>query len=759
MSRISTGFVSLGIAAMVLTSAAMGAAAQGGDSNSAIGELLTQVMPDVGLQRYLPDQAEAPNQSAVDSARAFDNFDLTDAALDASGIMPLRISTGVIAPSHNIDVVDVYDEALNAVGPDFRLAAPMDANQSAGFYATYSPEAAEALLREAGWLDDGPSIDFGAPPDPFDMQGGQDLTPTGQEELRAVIDQAWPGEPLTFPPFIRRAIVGPDSPLGCGPHDGYDVLCDPSDPGGSQFGSELRFVGVQLPEPLDTMGDPYELEVVLRLLGVNPDVYRGSFDGDLFNEANHILAVREGGTPQFERLDYLNQQWGPGSNASRAVVSDDAVIFLLEDSLPVDGFGIATFMSTGVRAAGNVASFAIPPTTERLFPFDPPVVAPPDFPPSTFAITPDRLLPGSPELDTWFVAADPEPAEAEEPTPVVEVENDNTQSDEDSAVDQADDVQETAAPGPAADSSGDSNARDIILVVVGGAAVAAGGYGLATRKKLGAAGAGGPSAVVDDDYLVVGDPEADARPGAYVPNNSDVDAVDGDDRPIFLDHPADATEVDDEDRPETPTVTLPPESPYPRAQGPGSWFRNNRALQLWRETGQWFDPMAIPLPRLLQNAIDSRPEPPKVITPAMAEARQGMFAGAQTAGLQLPGKAMLTHSYDSYRGLPHMFWTVRVGPDGSILDSYANAEPGGPAASAILRIEVYPDNDGNWWSAVRLVDTTKATVYVANSPTSADPDGPWPSPDTAEEAIRMALTGLVTPDGRIAQPRDPRLER
>jgi hypothetical protein len=107
--------------------------------------------------------------------------------------------------------------------------------------------------------------------------------------------------------------------------------------------------------------------------------------------------------------------------------------------------------------------------------------------------------------------------------------------------------------------------------------------------------------------------------------------------------------------------------PFPRATGSGSWFRNNRCQQVYEESGEWVNPSTIQLPRLLQNVFDNTPEPPKVITSEMASARQGMLAGADAASLQLAGKALLTDSYGGPTSAPHMFWTVRVAADGSIL--------------------------------------------------------------------------------------------
>lgn len=165
------------------------------------------------------------------------------------------------------------------------------------------------------------------------------------------------------------------------------------------------------------------------------------------------------------------------------------------------------------------------------------------------------------------------------------------------------------------------------------------------------------------------------------------------------------------------------------------------------------------LPAPQPTPSDTTSGAPTTVTPIMAETQQGMYRAAEGAGLQLPGKASLVDSFDSYDGLPHMTWYVRVGPDGSILHTRENAEPGGPAASSIMGIEAYPDGHGNWWATVRLIDTTKSTVYAVNSPreSNSDPDAPLPTPQSAEEAVSLALTGLVS-DGKIVQPNDPRLD-
>jgi hypothetical protein len=211
------------------------------------------------------------------------------------------------------------------------------------------------------------------------------------------------------------------------------------------------------------------------------------------------------------------------------------------------------------------------------------------------------------------------------------------------------------------------------------------------------------------------------------------------------DDPSTLPQVDAEESDDRVTSANQEGCPFPRATGRGSWFRNNRCQQVYEESGEWVDPSTIQLPGLLQNVFDNTPEPPKVITPEMASARQGMLAGADAAGLQLAGKALLTDSYGGPTGAPHMFWTVRVAADGSILHTWDNAEPGGPVAAYIGRIKVYQVDPGVWWAHVKLVDTTKARIVVTGGPASGSgPDDPLPQPSTPEEAIHLTLTNLVS---------------
>lgn len=745
--------VVLVMATLALFAVTPTAQAQDSDS-SAIGDLLTQVMPDVGLGQYLPTEAEDPFQSAVDNAEPYDNFNLEPALIDASAIMPIDLSVveiapyeaGVGPPSSLLDFISSLNRApIEPLTPE-SLDALFDSHIDDGLFRD---------LIEAGVFNDEPPLDFGPPPDLAEVDGFPQLLPDVQASVTTAFEELWPDEPVAFPPFLRDRTVGPDSPLGCGPHGSYTVLCDPTDPGGSQFGHEFTFVAVELPEPPGSMGPPYENEIVFTFFDPSGEAYQGGFDGDLFNGSNHNFVFRPGSAPEFDHVQWDGSGWPSTPTGARMFHGGNVVGVVLDDTIDFEGFRVSTFLSDGTRQPGRVASYSIPLPTEPLAPFEPAGwIPPPAFDPPDFVFEPGVFI-SSDDGSSFFL--EPEtPEEADDTDSAVDQADDTPEetSDTDSAVDQADNTSEEAIPVIPGSNDSSSNTRNILFTVAGGTGILAGAYYFSRKGRGGVLVTNEGESL--DGYLLVGDPATDSVDGAYIPRNYDNDVPEP--PSLVVENPQDAVEVDNEDRPETPVVELPAENPFPRATGRGSHHRNNRAVQLFEQTGEWVDPSTIALPRLLQKAFDNAPEPPKVITPAMAEARKAMFAAAQQAGLQLPGKAMLTHSYDSYGGLPHMFWTVRVGPDGSILDSYANAEKGGPAASSIMRIEVYPGPDGHWWSAIRLVDTTKSTVYVANSPTAANPGGPAPMPDSAEEAVRLAFTGLVS-DGRIVQPMDPRRSR
>lgn len=479
MKRTIASLMIFAVAAMLSAGLVVPASAENSEETpSAIDALVTSVLDDIGFKNQVQELLEMDiNQKVEGELRGLmpiDNFNLGEPGIDTSSIRPTAIVIGRFEPFAQLPANDLLDAALAAAMQleDMTPSEVLTDEGAEAIWKSWTNGDGYSQLVLDGFADSNDRFDP-LRPDPTNIPGYDRLTDEAAAGIDNFVATDWDGG-IPVSPFLRDATFGEGAPLGCGPHDGYEVRCDPSDPGGSQFSSSTPFVAIQLPQPIDAMGQPYEVEVVFRFNHGPSPTYQGSFQGDLFNGSNYNYVSRPAPAQQFEALRFMDNQWAPWATHSRIVDMGDVQILLLDTEHDFESFGVATFLSTGVRQQGQVGSYALPATTEPLLDFEPMGWLPPiEFEPFEVELTEDMFLSTADGVSP-FKPIEPEVPEIDEPDvidpePVEEIAVPPTDTTEDAA--------ETIEPEPEAesDSSGSSTTRNVIIgVALLGLAVAAG---------------------------------------------------------------------------------------------------------------------------------------------------------------------------------------------------------------------------------------------------------------------------------------------
>lgn len=222
------------------------------------------------------------------------------------------------------------------------------------------------------------AYDPGAPPlDRTMLFDGSFLgDPRIPDGLDIAYDEAVDALTLRDPGFAQRDWFGPNGALGCGAQtsasgNNYQVHCHPSDPGGTQFGTQWDLFSMKLDSPLTSMGT--EAEAVWGFVLGSVPIWMGSFGGDFFNytNLNYSLSVANGATT-VTRFVLANNAWTPMDTGARIIEGDTSVYTLIlpagEAVPPIDGVRFSTFKAEGPRQSGNVSSFTHPPVSELFVP-------------------------------------------------------------------------------------------------------------------------------------------------------------------------------------------------------------------------------------------------------------------------------------------------------------------------------------------------------------------------------------------------------
>lgn len=484
------------------------------DGDGAIGELLTQVLPDVGFQ-FAPgvappssDGAEPPisGNDLLDDFPVIDpvdNFTGGPPGIDGSDIMPIRGGAFGFYPQHFFDDNSIVDSS-------FRLRenagdiAPLNED---GFVRVISqfimPETLDELFGYAVGVPD----TFGEPGPPGDVStlpGFDQLVPDAQIHLQTVVDNEWPFSPLRPRGWVNDELFGDESPFACGDRGSHFVFCDAGDQGGSQFELGATFVALELPAPIDSMGAPYTVEVVFSFDDGTSQVYQGSFPHDLFNGSNQNFILRfDGNGIAFDHQAFNGSGWQSAPTGARIVNAGGGIVLVLDASIQPAGIRISTFKNTGASSPGNVISYSLPGADQPLDPFE-----------SMGLITvPGTGLPAFVGLDDPTLFANPDGVfvveTPEEPVaPVAPVETTvasattsapSAPSSEGVVTGSVND-ESTLAPTTTESTGGSSNTTEIVLTLIGGTGLAYGayyGYGRMKRRNEEQTAAGPPSVEFD----------------------------------------------------------------------------------------------------------------------------------------------------------------------------------------------------------------------------------------------------------------------
>lgn len=216
------------------------------------------------------------------------------------------------------------------------------------------------------------------------------------------------------PGFAGNAWFGPGGVLGCGSQTSdtgqdYVVHCGPSDPGGTQFGTDWSLFSMTLDNPLSSMGT--EAEAVWGFWLDTIPVWMGPVSGDFFNYSNLNFSFQQaGGSNVILRFDLQDNAWNTTETHARVIEGGNGNYTLLVPSaelMPtVNGVRFNTFKAEGPRQPGSVSSMTHPQLSEEFVP-------PADF--GTYTFTSDFGLSAGLEeaLSTFASQVEPTPT----PTP------------------------------------------------------------------------------------------------------------------------------------------------------------------------------------------------------------------------------------------------------------------------------------------------------------------------------------------------------
>lgn len=462
--------------ALLLGIAALGATA------AASGQVVTAVIPiDAGP---VLDATTEPYEMVP-----FDNFDPSlPPGIDITPVVPTGLAATTVDPAA---IAELPGAAVAGyAGPDDQAIALLAAAVNSGLIDGFAdaarawaldPSAEPPVLTDEmqAALVDGLEL-----PGDFGAQFAA-LPPEQRREVLMAVFELVDGGPVAPAGWLRDSTQAPfatGGSLACG---GEGVLCgDQTDP--TIFEAGYHAFRFQLPEPATTMPEPYEVEIIVTLLGDGVEPYLSTqFPGDLFNYADTAVVIAwDGTTASIRQQSWQNGGWPDVTTGVRGVIDGNTVTIYV----PRSGFVAArmgTFLAGGARQPGTVGSVTYPaiidplaPLTELATPLEPGglvVLAQPDpamLPTPSPAVTPGELSP-TPEPPVT-----PDPNATSIPLPAVTA----TERPFTTPVGPLDE----SAAGPGAGGSGGDGFPWEIPTFGGAAAVVVGTYmTLRTRNKAG----------------------------------------------------------------------------------------------------------------------------------------------------------------------------------------------------------------------------------------------------------------------------------
>jgi hypothetical protein len=361
----------------------------GGSGDSAIADLITGFLGENSNFKFADEERAAIQQVNPES---YDNFEGPGVApgVDVSAVAITEIFSGhVMFDGSTPGFADSLFASTFFLGSG-DLVDPSDAPGFVLALNSITPDGQAALLDYATGRSPTlpPAADLFMP-----MTLSGDVPPDVLADLRGESDQLLSGASPQPSGWLVEPLFGSGGTLACGSHDGYEVLCDPTDPSGGQFSDGFGIYAMGIAGPLDAMGPPYVVEAPIVLLDLGTSNYVGSFEGDFFNGGNHAFVARsiDGGPPAFEHLAFDGSSWPAAPTNSRMVVSPVGTALIHDHGFHPSAVRFNTFKA-GERRPGLVGSYSVPDMTQSPMTLDGSVNITPGLPGvSTFDLS--TLLP------------------------------------------------------------------------------------------------------------------------------------------------------------------------------------------------------------------------------------------------------------------------------------------------------------------------------------------------------------------------------